>query len=81
MYAHRLQVQERMTVEIADLLMERLDPKGVGCVVEATHLCTVMRGVKKGGATMVTSAMLGRFRSDEKTRSEFLAIIGRPSDR
>ncbi len=81
MYAHRLQVQERMTVEIADLLMARLDPKGVGCVVEATHLCTVMRGVKKGGATMVTSAMLGRFRSDEKTRSEFLAIIGRPSDR
>ena len=81
MYAHRLQVQERMTVEIADLLMARLDPKGVGCVVEATHLCTVMRGVKKGGATMVTSAMLGRFRSDEKTRSEFLAFIGRPAGR
>ena len=81
MYAHRLQVQERLTVQIADLLMERLDPKGVGCVVEALHLCTVMRGVKKPGATMVTSAMLGRFRSDEKTRSEFLNIIGRASER
>ncbi len=81
MYAHRLQVQERLTVQIADLLMDRLDPKGVGCVVEALHLCTVMRGVKKQGATMVTSAMLGRFRSDEKTRSEFLTFIGRTSDR
>ena len=81
MYAHRLQVQERLTVQIADLLMERLDPKGVGCVVEALHLCTVMRGVRKQGATMVTSAMLGRFRSDEKTRSEFLNIIGRSSER
>ncbi len=79
MYAHRLQVQERMTVQIADLLMERLDPKGVGCVVEATHLCTAMRGVKKHGATMVTSSMLGRFRADEKTRGEFLAFIGRPA--
>jgi len=77
LYAHRLQVQERLTVQIADLLMERLDPKGVGCVVEATHLCTVMRGVKKQQATMVTSSMLGRFRSDEKTRSEFLTFIGR----
>jgi GTP cyclohydrolase IA len=81
MYAHRLQVQERLTVQIADLLMERLDPKGVGCVVEALHLCTVMRGVKKQGATMVTSAMLGRFRTDEKTRAEFLDIIGRPAGR
>jgi GTP cyclohydrolase I len=59
--------------------MERLDPKGVGCVVEATHLCTAMRGVKKHGATMVTSSMLGRFRADEKTRGEFLAFIGRPA--
>ena len=81
MYAHRLQVQERLTVQIADLLMDRLDPKGVGCVVEALHLCTVMRGVKKQQATMVTSAMLGRFRADEKTRSEFLTFIGRSSDR
>jgi GTP cyclohydrolase IA len=81
MYAHRLQVQERLTVEVADLLMTRLDPKGVGCVVEAMHLCTAMRGVRSEGATMVTSAMLGRFRTDEKTRSEFLAFIGRPSER
>lgn len=77
-YARRLQVQERMTQEIATFLMERLDPKGVGCVVEAAHLCTTMRGVKKERARMVTSAMLGRFRDDSKTRAEFLALIGRP---
>ncbi|MGH2427702.1 MAG: GTP cyclohydrolase I FolE [Candidatus Limnocylindria bacterium] len=79
MYAHRLQVQERLTVQIADFLMERLAPKGVGCVVEATHLCTMMRGVRKQEATMVTSSMLGRFRQDPKTRSEFLTFIGRAS--
>ena len=81
MYAHRLQVQERMTQQVATFLMERLDPKGVGCVVEATHLCTVMRGVRKQEATMVTSAMLGTFRADARTRSEFLAFIGRSADR
>jgi GTP cyclohydrolase I len=81
MYAHRLQVQERMTQQIAGFLMERLDPKGVGCVIEATHLCTVMRGVKKHGATMVTSSMLGTFRRDGRTRSEFLTFIGRTSER
>ena len=81
MYAHRLQVQERMTQEVATFLMERLEPKGVGCVIEATHLCTVMRGVRKQQATMVTSAMLGTFRRDPKTRSEFLAFIGRPAER
>jgi GTP cyclohydrolase I len=79
MYAHRLQVQERMTVQIADLLMERLEPKGVGCVVEATHLCTMMRGVRKQEATMVTSSMLGTFRRDARTRGEFLTFIGRAS--
>jgi GTP cyclohydrolase I len=77
MYAHRLQIQERMTQQIANLLMERLAPKGVGCVVEATHLCTVMRGVKKQEATMVTSSMLGTFRRDGRTRAEFLTFIGR----
>ena len=77
MYAHRLQVQERLTVQVADFLMERLDPKGVGCVIEATHLCTVIRGVRKHNATMVTSSMLGRFRGDPKTRSEFLGLIGK----
>ena len=81
MYAHRLQVQERMTQQVATFLMERLDPKGVACVVEATHLCTVMRGVRKQEATMVTSAMLGTFRADARTRSEFLTFIGRTTDR
>jgi len=81
MYAHRLQLQERMTQQVATFLMERLDPKGVGCVVEATHLCTVMRGVRKQNATMVTSAMLGTFRRDAKTRTEFLTFIGRAADR
>jgi GTP cyclohydrolase IA len=80
MYAHRLQVQERMTQEVAGLLMERLEPKGVGCVIEATHLCTMMRGVRKQHATMVTSAMLGTFRRDARTRAEFLTFIGRSSD-
>jgi GTP cyclohydrolase I len=77
MYAHRLQVQERMTQQVATYLMDRLEPKGVACVVEATHLCTMMRGVKKQQATMVTSAMLGTFRRDPKTRGEFLTLIGR----
>jgi GTP cyclohydrolase IA len=81
MYAHRLQVQERMTQQVATFLMERLEPKGVGCVIEATHLCTVMRGVRKQQATMVTSSMLGTFRRDARTRTEFLTFIGRSSDR
>ncbi len=80
MYAQRLQVQERLTVQIADFLMERLEPKGVGCVVEASHLCTMMRGVRKQQATMVTSSMLGRFRQDPKTRGEFLTFIGRSTE-
>jgi GTP cyclohydrolase I len=80
MYAHRLQVQERLTQQVATFLMERLDPKGVGCVIEATHLCTVMRGVRKQEATMVTSSMLGTFRRDARTRSEFLTFIGRSFD-
>jgi GTP cyclohydrolase I len=77
MYAHRLQLQERLTVEVADFLMERLEPKGVACVVEATHLCTMMRGVKKHDATMVTSAMTGTFRRDARTRAEFMGLIGK----
>jgi GTP cyclohydrolase IA len=79
MYAHRLQVQERLTQQVAGFLMERLEPKGVACVVEASHLCTMMRGVRKQQATMVTSAMLGTFRRDPKTRGEFLTLIGRPT--
>jgi GTP cyclohydrolase I len=81
MYAHRLQVQERLTHQVAGFLMERLRPKGVACVIEATHLCTVMRGVRKQEATMVTSSMLGTFRADPRTRSEFLTFIGRTSER
>jgi GTP cyclohydrolase I len=81
MYAHRLQVQERLTQQVAGFLMEQLKPKGVACVIEATHLCTVMRGVRKQGATMVTSSMLGTFRADARTRSEFLTFIGRTAER
>jgi GTP cyclohydrolase IA len=77
MYAQRLQVQERLTVQVADFLMERLEPKGVGCVIEATHLCTMMRGVRKQEATMVTSSMVGTFRRDAKTRAEFMGLIGK----
>lgn len=77
MYAKRLQLQERLTVQVADFLMERLDPKGVACVIEATHLCTMMRGVKKQEATMVTSSMTGTFRRDARTRAEFMGLIGK----
>jgi GTP cyclohydrolase IA len=77
MYAKRLQLQERLTVQVADFLMERLEPKGVACVVEATHLCTMMRGVKKQEATMVTSSMTGTFRRDARTRAEFMGLIGK----
>jgi GTP cyclohydrolase I len=77
MYARRLQLQERMTQQIADLLMERLAPQGVGVVLEATHLCAVMRGVEKPGTIMTTSAVLGIFRSRDKTRAEFLAHLER----
>jgi GTP cyclohydrolase I len=77
MYAQRLQVQERLTVQVADFLMEHLEPKGVACVVEATHLCTMMRGVKKQQATMVTSSMTGTFRRDARTRAEFMGLIGK----
>ena len=77
MFAQRLQLQERLTVEVADFLMERLEPKGVACVVEATHLCTMMRGVKKQEATMVTSSMTGTFRRDARTRAEFMGLIGK----
>ena len=77
MFARRLQLQERMTHEIAEFLMERLEPRGVACVVEAAHMCTMMRGVKKEEARMVTSAMLGTFRRDLRTRTEFLNLLGR----
>jgi GTP cyclohydrolase IA len=78
MYAQRLQVQERLTVQVADFLMQKLEPKGVACVIQATHLCTMMRGVKKQEATMVTSSMTGTFRRDARTRAEFMGLIGKP---
>ena len=77
MYARRLQIQEKMTVQIAETLQRLLNPLGVAVVVEATHLCSVMRGVKKPRNRMVTSAMLGVFRKDIRTRNEFLQIIGK----
>jgi GTP cyclohydrolase IA len=78
MYARRLQVQERMTVEIADFLHSTLEPRGVGVVAQGVHLCSVMRGVRKENASMITSAMRGRFKTDSKTRSEFLGLITGP---
>lgn len=77
MFARRLQVQERMTVQIADFIDEHLQPAGVAVVAEGMHLCSVMRGVKKANASMITSAMRGVFRDDQKTRAEFMAHIGR----
>ena len=76
-FARRLQVQERMTREIADLIRDLLHPQGVGVVVEALHLCMMMRGVQKHNARMTTSAMHGAFRSNLATRQEFLENIGR----
>ena len=77
MYARRLQVQERLTQQIADFVQDNLNPQGVGVVLEATHLCAVMRGVRKPGTVMTTSAVLGLFRSRDKTRAEFLAHLER----
>ena len=79
-FAHRLQVQERMTRQIADFINEALMPKGVAVVVEALHLCTMMRGVKKHNARMTTSAVHGAFRKNLGTRQEFLDNISRGSE-
>lgn len=75
MFARRIQVQERMTQQIADFLEDLIAPRGVGVVVEATHLCAAMRGVKKQRARMVTSAMVGRFRENLSTREEFMSHL------
>jgi GTP cyclohydrolase I len=76
-YAKRLQIQEKMTVQIADTLNDILQPNGVAVVIEASHQCMTTRGVHKQGVAMVTSRMLGAFRDNPSTREEFLALVGR----
>jgi GTP cyclohydrolase IA len=78
MFARRLQVQERLTVEIADFLNTALEPRGVAVVARAVHMCAVMRGVRKENVSMITSAMRGVFRNSSKTRAEFLGLINGP---
>ena len=75
MFAHRPQVQERLSSQIADTLMEQLQPKGVAVVLKATHACMTCRGIKKAGSVMVTSAIRGRCRSDPRTRSEVMSLL------
>ncbi len=75
MFAHRLQLQERLTDQVADAIMKVLDPRGVGVVIEASHLCMMMRGVEKQNSRTVTSAVRGVFRDDLKTREEFLRLV------
>jgi GTP cyclohydrolase I len=77
MYARRLQVQERLTQQIGDFLNDRLAPQGVGVVIEATHLCAVMRGIRKPGTIMTTSSVLGLFRTRDRTRAEFFSHLER----
>ena len=76
-YARRLQVQERLTQQVADALQDVLSPKGVAVIIEAEHLCMQMRGVEKQSSFMITSAVRGAFRENNKTREEFLSIIGK----
>ena len=78
-YARRLQIQEKMTAQIANSINEVLEPQGVAVVIEAEHQCMTTRGVHKPGVAMVTSRMLGRFRSDARSRREFLSLIALPS--
>ena len=75
LYARRLQVQEKLTQEIANTVMEATNAKGVGVIIEAKHLCMLMRGVQKQNSVMKTSVMLGSFRDDHRTRSEFLNLV------
>ncbi len=81
MFAHRLQVQERMTRQIADFIDETLHPQGVAVVLEGVHLCAMMRGVKKANSRMVTSALTGAFKTNPATRNEFMQHISRPLDK
>ncbi|MGB6484319.1 MAG: GTP cyclohydrolase I FolE [Candidatus Acidiferrales bacterium] len=75
MYARRMQIQERLTNQVAKAIEQRLSPEGVGVIIEARHLCMVMRGVEKQQSSAVTSAMLGAFRENKQTRDEFLALV------
>lgn len=77
MFARRFQIQENLTMQVADALMHTLQPLGVGVVVEAKHLCMMMRGVGKQNSVMTTSCLLGSFKEDARTRSEFLSLLGR----
>ena len=79
MYARRLQIQERLTNQIARALEDKMAPQGVGVIIEARHLCMQMRGVEKQHGQAVTSAMLGAFRENKQTRDEFLALVGKKS--
>lgn len=74
-FARRLQVQERLTTQIAETIMEKIKPQGVGVIIEARHLCMIMRGVEKQNSVAVTSAMLGVFRDCDQTRAEFLRLV------
>lgn len=77
MYARRLQVQERLTQEVADAISDAVQPRGVAVMCEASHFCMMMRGVEKQQSSTVTSAMVGAFREDTATRNEFLSLVGR----
>jgi GTP cyclohydrolase I len=79
-FARRLQIQERLTSEIAQTIQNAIQPAGVGVVIEARHLCMMMRGIEKQHSSAVTSTMLGAFRENQQTREEFLSLIGRPSN-
>ena len=80
MFARRFQIQERLTNQIAETIQDAIDPQGVGVVIEAKHLCMIMRGVEKQHSSAVTSAMLGAFRENQQTREEFLALVARTAN-
>jgi GTP cyclohydrolase I len=75
MFARRLQVQERLTMQVAETILEKINPKGVAVVIEAQHFCMIMRGVEKQNSTTVTSSMLGAFKDNQNTRNEFLNLL------